>query len=235
MSKIKKQHNRTSGKKSAGAQLQEVGQQGNTEVVPTTGVPTTGLAITTETLDRLIAEAQYQQHPYGKVWHKFDLDTFSELVGNIDRRGLDQEILLYQEMILEGWHRYLACLHTKTQPKFVPFKGTELEAAERVHASGVRRQSTAEQRYASFDLLCQACPAFREKYEQLKQKGIEQQQAGTPLSTDGQRVDVVKAKAAAAGVSRATAAKVEKVKKENPEAVADIAAGKISANKVLKR
>ena len=202
---------------------------------PATPVVPGCLTITSEEVERLIAEAHYQQHPYGKVWQRFDLDIFSELVRNIDRRGLDQEILLYQEMILEGWHRYLACLHTKTQPKFVEFKGTDLEAAERVHASGVRRQSTAEQRYASFDLLCQACPAFREKYEQLKQKGIEQQQAGTPLSTDGQRVDVVKAKAAAAGVSRATAAKVEKVKKEKPEAVADIAAGKTSANKVLKK
>jgi hypothetical protein len=84
-------------------------------------------------------------------------------------------------------------------------------------------------------MLGEACPAFKQKYEQLRQRGIHQQQAGTPLSTDGQRVDVVKAKAAAAGVSRATAAKVEKVKKENPEAVADIAAGKTSANKVLKK
>jgi hypothetical protein len=193
------------------------------------------LSISPQTAERLIAEAEYKQHPYGKVWQPFDLDDLGELAGNIDRRGLDHEILLFQGMILEGWHRYLACLATKTTPKFAEFQGSDLEAAERVHASGIRRQSTQDQRYASFSLLCDACPEFKAKYEQMKEKGVEQQQAGKPLSTDGQRVDVLGAKAAAAGVGRSTAAKVEKVKKQNPEAVADIAAGKVSANKMLKK
>ena len=207
----------------------------NVEIAPDdASVPGT-LSISPEAVENLIAEAEYQQHPYGKVWQGFDLDTLAELAGNIDRRGLDQEILLHQGMVLEGWHRYLACLVTKTTPKFAEFQGTDLEAAERVHASGIRRQSTPEQRYASFDLLCEACPAFKQKYEQLKEKGIQQQQAGQPLSTDGQRVDVVGAKAAAVGVSRSTAAKVEQVKKQKPEVVADIAAGKTSANKVLNK
>jgi hypothetical protein len=137
-------------------------------------------------------------------------------------------------MILEGWHRYLACLATKTQPKFAEFKGSDLEAAERVHASGIRRQSSADLRYASFVLLCDACPEFKAKYEDMKQKGTQQQQAGKPVSTDGQRVDVLKAKAKAAGTSKGTAAKVERINKVKPEAVAEIAGGKTSANKVLK-
>jgi hypothetical protein len=65
-------------------------------------------------------------------------------------------------------------------------------------------------------------------------KGQQQQQAGTPLATGSQRVDVLGAKAKAAGVSKATAKKVERVKKEKPEALADIAAGKTTANKVIK-
>ncbi len=194
-----------------------------------------GTAFTAETIDRLISEAPYQQHPYGKVWQRFDLDIFQELAGNIARRSLDQEILRYQGKILEGWHRYLACLATNTPPKFVDFQGTDLEAAERVHASGIRRQSSPEQRYASFDLLCDACPEFKARYEALKRKGVQRQEAGTPLSTGGQRVDVVGAKAAAAGVGRSTAAKVEAVKKHKPEAVAEIAAGKTSANKELQQ
>jgi hypothetical protein len=214
--------------------LPERNGQGASPQQDAQGVPGR-LTISPETIERLIAEAQYQQHPYGKVWQRFDLDALAELAGNIDRRGLDQEILLYQGMILEGWHRYLACLATKTTPKFAEFTGSDLEAAERVHASGIRRQSTPEQRYASFVLLCEACPAFKEKYEELKEKGIQQQQAGKPLSIGGQRVDVVGAKAAAVGVSRSTAAKVEQVKKEKPEAVADIASGTTSANKVLKK
>jgi hypothetical protein len=203
-------------------------QQQTTIVVPG------GLALTAEDVERLIAEAQYQQHPYGKVWQRFDLDTFNELAGNIRLRGLDQDILLYQDKILEGWHRYLGCLATERTATFIKFEGTDLEAAERVHASGVRRQSTPEQRYASFVLLCEECPEFKQKYEQLQEKGAEQQETGKPLSTDGLRVDVIGSKAKAAGVSRSTAAKVESVKKHKPEAVAEIAGGKTSANKVLR-
>jgi hypothetical protein len=200
----------------------------------TTRIAPGGLALTAEDVERLIAKAQYQQHPYGKVWQRFDLDTFNELAGNIRLRGLDQDILLYQDKILEGWHRYLGCLATERTVTFIKFEGTDLEAAERVHASGVRRQSTPEQRYASFVLLCEECPEFKQKYELLREKGAEQQETGKPLSTDGQRVDVIGSKAKAAGVSRSTAAKVEKVKKHKPEAVAEIAAARTSANKVLK-
>jgi hypothetical protein len=194
-----------------------------------------GLTVTAEAIERLIGEAEYKQHPYGRVWQPFDLDLFRELVGDVGRRGLDREIPLYKGMVLDGWHGYLACLATKTQPRFVEFPGTDLEAAERVNASGIRRQSRPEQRYASFLLLCDACPDFKAKVEALKEKGAQQQEAGAPLSTGGQRVDVVGAKAAAAGVGRSTAAKVEAVQKRKPEAVAEIAGGKTSANKELQK
>ena len=90
-------------------------------------------------LEDLIAKGKYKQHPYGKSWQPFDEATFKELVADVDRRGLDKEIVLYQDMVLDGWHRYLACLATKVEPKFAQFQGSELEAAELVHASGIRR------------------------------------------------------------------------------------------------
>jgi hypothetical protein len=186
-------------------------------------------------LEDQIAKAKYLQHPFGKCWQPFDEATFEELAGNVHRRGLDKVIILYQDMVLDGWHCYLACLATKVPPKFDEFKGSDLEAAELVHASGIRRNVSADQRYASLVMLCEACPAFKEKYEQLKAKGEQQRKAGTPLDTGSQRVDVVKAKAEAAGVSKATAKKVERVKKAKPEAVAEIAAGKTTANKEMKK
>lgn len=184
--------------------------------------------------DDLLKQAEYKQHPFGQVWQPFEKEAFQELAADVDRRGLDKEITLFQGMILEGWHRYLACLATKATPKVVEFKGSDLEAAELVHASGIRRHSSADQRYASFLMLCEVCPAFKNKYEELTAKGVQQKQGGKPLGTGGQRVDVVKAKAKAARVSKTTAKKVERVKKERPEVVADIAAGKTTANKELK-
>lgn len=189
----------------------------------------------TANFEALIEQAEYKQHPYGKTHERLDEGIFAELCADVDRRGQDRPIILYQGMVLDGWHRYLACLATKTTPKLDTFRGTDVQAAELVHASEVRRHATAEQRYASFTLLCDACPAFKAKFEELAAKGKEQKAAGRPLATGSQRVDVVKAKAEAAGVSKATAKKVERVKNANPKAVADIAAGKTTTNKEAKR
>jgi hypothetical protein len=63
-------------------------------------------------LEDLIAKAKYKQHPYGQSWQPFDAATFKELVADVDRRGLDKEIVLYQDMVLDGWHRYLERRHT---------------------------------------------------------------------------------------------------------------------------
>lgn len=191
--------------------------------------------MTYQTLEEVIKLADCKQHPYGAVWQLFDERAFRELVENIDRRGLDKEITRYQGMILEGWHRYLACLATKITPKFADFNGDDLNAAEFVHASGIRRHSSADQRYASFVQLCEACPEFNAKYEALKAKGVDQQKAGQPLDTSGERVNVIEAKAAAAGVGPTTAKKVERVRKFNPSAVAEIAAGTTTANKELNK
>lgn len=225
----------------SGRSNKETQKPGNGQQPTSTGEIPGGFYLTAEQVERLIASAKYKQHPYGQCWQPFDLETFNQLVGNIDLRGLDQVILLYKGMILDGWHRYLACLATKLEPKFEEFKGTDLEAAEKVHASGIRRHSQPDQLYASFLRLCEACSDFKEKYEQLRQKVMKTRRYpdvtkdGTPLSTGGQRVDLLGAKATAAGVSRSTAAKVEKVKKANPKAIPEIAAGKTTANKELKK
>jgi len=188
-----------------------------------------------QTLEEVIKLADYKQHPFGAVWQQFDDATFRELVDNIDRRGLDKDITRYQGMVLEGWHRYLACLATKVAPQFVDFEGDDLAAAELVNASEVRRHSSADQRYASFVMLCEACPAFRDTFEQLAAKGKEQQIAGRPLGTGDKRVNVIETLATAAGVGKTTAKKVERVRKAMPDAIPDIAAGRTTANKVLKK
>lgn len=192
------------------------------------------IRLTADSVEQIIRDAEYQQHSYGKAWHRYDLDDLIVLSDNIRSRGQDQPILIYQGKVLDGWHRYLACLLSGSDPVFSEFTGTELEAAEKVHASGVRRQSTPAQRYAAFLALTESCPEFKTKYAELKQEGRDNKSAGTPLSTDKQRVDVLGAKAAAAKVSRSTAAKVEKLKKTNPEAVAEVAQGKVSVNQALK-
>ena len=177
----------------------------------------------------------YDQHPYGKSWKPFDEATFADLVNDIKQRKLDQTIWLYQGMVLDGWNRYQACIKAGKTPTFKEFKGTDLEAAELVHASGIRRHITQEQRAAAFLLLCEACPEFKAKFEQMAEQGKQQQKAGTPLTSPGQRVDTKKAKAKASRVGKSTFTKVEAAgKKGGKKAIEDIAAGKTTAAAVLK-
>jgi hypothetical protein len=185
-------------------------------------------------LEELRERASYHQHPYGQVWQQFDPATFAELAADIGRRGLDHRITLYHDLVLDGYYRYLACLAKNVTPTFSQFRGTDLQAAEFVQASGLRRPSTAEQRYAAFLLLCEACPDFKQKYENLAQLADKLMKDGKPLATGDQRLDVVLHKARAAGVSKSTAKKFERVKRQNPQALAQIASGRTSANKELK-
>ena len=49
-------------------------------------------------IEDLIKEAKYKQHPFGKSWHSFEEAAFIELTDDVDRRGLDKKITLYQDM-----------------------------------------------------------------------------------------------------------------------------------------
>jgi hypothetical protein len=179
-------------------------------------------------------ERHYEQHPYGKVWQPFDDRLFESFTRNIGKRGLDLPCLLYQGMILDGWHRYLSCLKEGREPTFEQFEGNDLEAAERVLASGLRRRVSADQRCAAYYLLIDNCPELNAKFELQKEEGIQNKTAGKRLPIGGKRVNVAKAKADVIGVGKSTVAKIEQLKKLKPEALKDIASGRISANEVLK-
>lgn len=52
----------------------------------------------------------YQQHPLSKAFPSMPEEQFKALVDDIDLNGVRNPILLYQGKIIDGWHRYQACL-----------------------------------------------------------------------------------------------------------------------------
>jgi hypothetical protein len=172
-----------------------------------------------------------QRHPLCEIWPEYD---YTGMASDIAERGQDEPILRFEGMILDGWYRYLSDLKAGRIPVFVEFEGTRLQAAERVHAANnLRRHMTPEQRYACFLKLCREEPEFGAKYEALQAEAAARMAAGQPLATGSQRVNVVAAKAAEAGVSPATAKKVERAAKNNPEALDRIAKRQTTANEEL--
>jgi hypothetical protein len=172
-----------------------------------------------------------KRHPLCAIWPEYDI---TDMASDVAERGQDEPIWLYERMVLDGWHRYRSALKAGKIPTFKEFEGTLVEAAEKVHAANnVRRHMTPEQRYACFLKLCQQVPEFAAKYEALKADAKSRIAAGQPLATGSQRLNVMAAKAADAGVSPATAKKVERAVKNDPDSLDRLAKGTSTANKEL--
>lgn len=65
----------------------------------------------------------YSQHPLSSAFpHMEELD-FVELSASIESTGLLNPIVLYQGMVLDGWHRYCACQDSNTAIKTIEYTG----------------------------------------------------------------------------------------------------------------
>lgn len=53
---------------------------------------------------------KYEQHPIGAVWPSLSEDDFKKLVASIESIGILDKIVVYEGKILDGWHRYKACM-----------------------------------------------------------------------------------------------------------------------------
>ena len=98
-------------------------------------------------------------HVLSELFPRMSLEDFNELIEDIRKIGLQQPIVLYQDQILDGVHRYQACLRAGREPKFTDFKGTDAEAkAFVISANFHRRHLTAEQRRELIKLLVKTDP-----------------------------------------------------------------------------
>lgn len=68
---------------------------------------------------------QYEAHEYSLVFPDMEADQFAQLVHDIKARGLLHEIVLFEGKILDGRHRYRACLEANVTPRFRTFKGDD--------------------------------------------------------------------------------------------------------------
>lgn len=60
----------------------------------------------------------YEQHPLSANYPAMRPDDFVALRSDIAAHGMHNVITLYEGMILDGYHRYLACLSSSIQPRF---------------------------------------------------------------------------------------------------------------------
>jgi hypothetical protein len=88
----------------------------------------------------------YKQHPLSMMFPPMAKDGFRRLCYDIAANGLQFAITLFAGMILDGWHRYLACKQLGTEPVFKEFEG-DLAAARKyvISANHHRRHAKPAQ------------------------------------------------------------------------------------------
>jgi ParB-like chromosome segregation protein Spo0J len=141
---------------------------------------------------------------------------FEELVEDIKVNGLLYPILLYEGKIINGRHRYKACLMADVKPKTIVFKGDPIKL---IVSSIIHRDLTTGQRAAVADKIA----------------ALLQGQHMSVLSTDKTHRVVRETKtmeeaAKEIGVSVVAVSRFREIKKASPELAEKVSKGTISLN-----
>jgi len=67
----------------------------------------------------------YDFHPLCKLFPPMVADQYNTLADDIRANGQFEPIILFEGMILDGRHRYKACINIGIEPKFKEFDGTD--------------------------------------------------------------------------------------------------------------
>jgi hypothetical protein len=68
-------------------------------------------------------ESRLPMHPYAEFFPPMSPPEFDRLCGDILQHGLQEEIVVHEGQVLEGRHRYLACLAKGVLPRFRAYAG----------------------------------------------------------------------------------------------------------------
>jgi hypothetical protein len=71
-----------------------------------------------------MSESRLPIHPYAELFRQMIFPEFDRLCGDILLNGLQAEIVIHEGQVLEGRHRYLACLAKRVTPRFPPMPGS---------------------------------------------------------------------------------------------------------------
>lgn len=89
-----------------------------------------------------------EQHPLSAAFPVMPEREFKDLAADIEIHGQREPCIIFEGMVLDGWHRYRACLETGREPVCREFAGTDPRAFV-LSLNLNRRHLTASQRGAA--------------------------------------------------------------------------------------
>lgn len=164
----------------------------------------------------------YELHPLCTLFPRVVGAEFDALVADIRANGLRQAIVLHGDMILDGGNRYRACLEAGVEPHFEYYEGDSIVAF--VLSANLHRRHLSPGQQAAIVSSAQ---------DWAKAQG----RGGDRKSNQSQAVDFdsVEKRAEAAGVSRVTQMKADKVAKADPELAKKVAHGEVTLPKAVQQ
>lgn len=106
-------------------------------------------------------------HPIANLFPMMEGEPFNGLVEDIRNNGLIDPIWLYDEKILDGRNRYMACLAAKVEPSFRTFQGDGMDALKFVLSVNLQRRQLDKSQRAC---VAQDVLPMYEKYAKERQK-----------------------------------------------------------------
>jgi len=188
-----------------------------------------------------------QFHPIANIFPMLPESDLAALADDIKRFGQRDEILVFQNKILDGRNRWTACQRIGVEPRTREFSGTRAEALRYVWSTNFhRRHLTSSQAGMAIAERKKIDPSFvQEVIEPIKAEAKEAQRASGGDKKSKKAKSVVgkipqpkpKPKtrdkiAKAHGTNAKTISKCEKILEEHPEYVEDIKSGAKSVTQV---
>jgi hypothetical protein len=185
-------------------------------------------------------------HPVASLFPEMPAADFVALVADIRQNGVKVPILVHRGKILDGRHRYRACLELGIACPVVQWDGEDawLEAQSR---NMLRRHLAKDQIYAIRKLAAERFPELdaplKAAKEEAKQRQIRKSRRGRKsaaavnepsASRPSGRKESADVIGAQLGVSGATVKRVDRLAREAPELVLKVAAGEMSVIRALR-
>ncbi len=182
-----------------------------------------------------MSELRLPIHPYAELFPLMSPAEFDRLCDDILHNGLQEEIVVHEGQVLEGRHRYLACLAKQVLPRFRPYAGECGSPLGFVVTKNVHRRHLTESQRAL--VAAGLKPLFEEEARQ-RQRAALKQGSEPPVDENSRRRE----KHEKNGRSAQKAAKLmkvsdfsvlaaDKVKKQGvPQLVNAVAAGRVSVS-----
>ena len=142
------------------------------------------------------------RHPLSALWGDMPEDQYREFVAGIEKRHIRQMIMTLDDKVLDGWHRYKACLELGIEPFFTEYARDD-PVGYVIAQNANRRHLTPGQRTACID----ACYQWRDGGMQPGQ-GRDEDGRFTGGAPGSPPVPTVEDIAAEAGVSERTVQQV---------------------------